>query len=58
MQVMQENGKLLTHRLALRCDGLLENMMLNILRQLAPNPGHCVSQGLKDVRLNMNERWI
>ena len=32
MQVMEEDGKLLSPWLALRCDGLLENMMLNILR--------------------------
>jgi hypothetical protein len=54
MQVMQEDGKVLSPGLALRCDRLLENMMLNILRQLTPNPSNCVSQGLKDVPLNMS----
>ena len=58
MQVMQEDGKLLSPRLALRGNCLLENVMLNILRQITPNPGNCVSQGLKDVPLNMSGRWI
>jgi hypothetical protein len=33
----QENGELLSHLLTLRRDRLLEPLMLNFLRQVAPN---------------------
>jgi hypothetical protein len=37
MLSMQENGELLSHLLTLRRDSLLEQLMLNFLRQVAPN---------------------
>jgi hypothetical protein len=37
MLSMQENGELLSYLLTLRRDSLLEQLMLNLLRQVAPN---------------------
>jgi hypothetical protein len=53
MQVMQEDGKLLSSRLTLGRHCFLEKMMLNILRQFAPNPGNRVPQGANCLLFNL-----
>jgi hypothetical protein len=43
MFVMQEDGKLGPYRLALRCHGLFEEMILHLLRQVAPYPNNSLA---------------
>ncbi len=45
MLAMQENGKLLPHRFAVRRYGLLEQVLLNGMRQIAPKHDHSLAQG-------------
>ena len=40
MVVMQEDGKLRSYGLALRRDGLFEEVILHLLRQIAPAPNN------------------
>jgi hypothetical protein len=40
MVVMQEDGKLRSYGLALRRDGLFEEVILRLLRQIAPAPNN------------------
>jgi hypothetical protein len=43
MFVMQEDGKLLSQRFTVRHYGLLEEVLLNGSRQIAPNPNNSLS---------------
>jgi hypothetical protein len=43
MSVMQEDGKPLSHEFTVRHYGLLEQMLLNGLRQSAPDPNSGLS---------------
>jgi hypothetical protein len=47
MSVMQEDGKPLSHEFTVRHYGLLEQMLLNGLRQSAPDPNSGLSQSAK-----------
>jgi hypothetical protein len=50
MLLMQEDGKPLSHLLALRRDHLIEQLMLNFLRQVAPNLTGGFSKAKKKLR--------
>lgn len=56
MSMMQEDGKLLSHCLALGRHCFLEQVVLNIVRQLAPISCNSVSQSAKDLRFRLNRK--
>ena|SRR5882724_3715281 len=58
MPVMQEDGKLLPPCLALRRHGFLEQVVLNMLRQPAPNLGNSVSQGANNLLMSLSGKQI
>jgi hypothetical protein len=43
--LVQEDSELLSYRFAVRRGGLLEQTVLDILREIAPDPGDSMSQG-------------
>jgi hypothetical protein len=44
MLVMQENGKLRSNGFTLRCHRLFEEMILYVLRQVAPYPNNSLTE--------------
>ena len=55
---MQEDGKLLSHGLALRRHSLLEKIVLNVMGQLAPIPRNSVAQSAKDLCFGLSGNGI
>ncbi len=58
MQVMQEDGELLSHGLAMRRHGFLEQMVLKLLRQPAPNSCDTRSQDAKSLLLSLSGKQV
>ena len=55
MLLMQEHGKLRSYGLALRRGGLLEEMILHVLRQITPYPNDSLAQGARNL---ISRGWI
>jgi hypothetical protein len=58
MLVVQENCKLRSYGLALRCDCLLKQMILHLLRQIAPYPNNSLAQSARKLLYNDAGSWI
>jgi hypothetical protein len=49
MLLVQEHGELRSYGLALRRGGLLEEMILHLLRQVTPYPNDSLAQGARNL---------
>src|SRR6266700_6470631 len=58
MLVVQENCKLRSYGLALRCDCLLKQMILHLLGQIAPYPNNSLAQSARKLLCNHAGSWI